>query len=86
MAAVPLHDLAQRIFASGPLLYIGAVMVTDARAFVRILHSIGPALRAFPFGKPEEPREPGPLATAIARVSGVALTSVALLTLTGLLS
>ena len=62
------------------------VMVTDARTFVRILHSIGPALRAFPFGKPEEPREPGPLATEIARVSGVALTVVAFLTLTGLLS
>lgn len=86
MAAVPVYDLIQRIAASSPLLYIGAVMVTDARAFVRIIHSIGPALRAFPFGKPEEPREPGPIATAVARVSGVAVTAVAFLTLSGLLS
>jgi len=60
-------------------------MVTDARAFLRIIHSIGPALRAFPFGKPEEPREPTALATNIARLSGVAVTAIAFLTLTGLL-
>jgi len=59
-------------------------MVTDARAFVRIILSIGPALRAFPFGRPEEPREPTPLATGIARLSGVAVTIAAFLTLAGL--
>lgn len=60
-------------------------MITDARAFVRIIFSIGPAFRAFPFGKPEEPPEPTPLATGIARLSGVTLTAVAFLTLAGLI-
>jgi len=86
MPAVPISDLIPRIAASAPLLYIGSVMVTDARAFVRILLSVPAAFRAFPFGRPEPPREPTPLATMLARCSGVAVSVVAFLTLSGLLS
>ena len=86
MSVVALSDLIPRIAASAPLLYIGSVMVTDTRAFVRIVLSIPAAFRAFPFGRPEPPQEPTPLATALARCSGLAVSAVALLTLSGLLS
>ncbi|MBN8730246.1 MAG: hypothetical protein J0L64_06865 [Acidobacteria bacterium] len=86
MSATALSDLIPRIAASAPLLYIGSVMVTDARAFVRIVLSIPAAFRAFPFARPEPPREPTALATAVARCSGAVVSALALLTLSGLLS
>ena len=86
MSVVAMSALIPRIAAYAPLLFIGAVMVTDTRAFVRIVLSIPAAFRAFPFGRPEPPQEPTPLATALARCSGLAVSAVALLTLSGLLS
>lgn len=86
MSAAPLSDLISRIAASAPLLYIGSVMVTDARSFVKIVLSIPGAFRAFPFGRIEPPPEPTAWDTALARFSGVAVSVVAFLTLTGLLS
>lgn len=85
MSAAALSDLVPLIAASAPLLYIGSVMVTDARAFARIVLSIPAAFRAFPFGRPEPPQEPTALATAVTRCSGAAVSAVAFLTLTGLL-
>lgn len=85
MSAAAFSDLVPRVAASVPLLYIGSVMVTDTRAFVRIVLSIPAAFRAFPFGRPEPPQDPTPLATAVARCSGVVISAVAFLTLSGLL-
>ncbi len=79
-------ELVQRVAASGPLMYIGAVMVTDAPGFMRVVGTVLPAFRAFPYGRPEPPKEPTPLATAVARASGVCVSVVAFLTLAGLLS